>query len=103
MVQLAKQAGCRVIASAGSPEKVAFLKSIGADVTINYKMEEMLDVLLKEGPINMCMTRLYVECPEQGAKVRLCDRYWDNVGGRSLDAALEAAAWHSRFIVRAFH
>jgi len=77
VIQLAKQAGCKVIASAGSEEKVAFLRSIGTDVAFNYKTEKTLDVLLKEGPI---------------------DIYWDNVGGESFDAALEAAAWHARFI-----
>ncbi|TFY56026.1 hypothetical protein EVJ58_g7888 [Rhodofomes roseus] len=78
VIQLAKQAGCKVIASAGSEEKIAFLKSIGTDVAFNYKTEKTLDVLLREGPINI---------------------YWDNVGGESLEAALEAAAWHARFIM----
>lgn len=37
VVQLAKQQGLKVIASAGSEAKVDFLKSIGADVAFNYK------------------------------------------------------------------
>ncbi|KZT65250.1 alcohol dehydrogenase [Daedalea quercina L-15889] len=78
VIQLAKQAGCKVIASAGSEEKIAFLKSIGTDVAFNYKTEKTLDVLRKEGPINI---------------------YWDNVGGESLEAALDAAAQHARFIM----
>ena len=53
VVQLAKQAQCKVIASAGSHEKVAFLQSLGADVTIDYKTENTTEVLLREGPINM--------------------------------------------------
>ncbi|KAH9832053.1 NAD(P)-binding protein [Rhodofomes roseus] len=72
-VTTAKQAGCKVIASAGSDEKVTILKSIGTDVAFNYK--KTIDVLMKEGPI---------------------DIYRDNVGGESLDAALEVAAWHAR-------
>ena len=46
-----------MIASAGSDEKVAFVKSIGADVAFNYKTTNTRDVLAKEGPINM-----YVRC-----------------------------------------
>ena len=42
-----------MIASAGSDEKVAFVKSIGADVAFNYKKEKYADVLAKEGPINV--------------------------------------------------
>ncbi|KAH9922751.1 uncharacterized protein B0H18DRAFT_1183469 [Fomitopsis serialis] len=78
VIQLAKQAGCKVIASAGSEEKIAFLKSIGTDVAFNYKTEKTLDILQREGPINI---------------------YWDNVGGESLEAALDAAAPHARFIM----
>ena len=44
-----------MIASAGSDEKVAFVKSIGADVAFNYKTTNTRDVLAKEGPINMCV------------------------------------------------
>lgn len=53
VVQLAKADGLKVIASAGSDEKVNFLKSLGADVAFNYKTEKTADVLAREGPINM--------------------------------------------------
>ena len=75
--QLAKSHGLKVIASAGSDDKVQYLKSIGVDVAFNYKKEQVSDVLAKEGPI---------------------DIYWDNVGGESLDAALEACNDHARII-----
>ncbi|OCH96221.1 NAD-P-binding protein [Obba rivulosa] len=77
VVQLAKGDGCKVIASAGSDEKVAFVNSLGADVTFNYKTVPTRKVLQKEGPINI---------------------YWDNVGGETLEAAIDAAETHSRFI-----
>ncbi|KAJ7470112.1 hypothetical protein B0H11DRAFT_2041456 [Mycena galericulata] len=77
VVQLAKQAGLKVIASAGSEEKVQFMKDIGADVAFNYKTTDTRKVLEKEGPI---------------------DVFWDNVGGDILDAALEFAAIHARFL-----
>ena len=79
VVQLAKADGLKVIASAGSDEKVAFAKSIGADIVFNYKTTNTAEVLEKEGPI---------------------DVYWDNVGGATLDAALANAAMSARFIVR---
>ncbi|EKM53346.1 uncharacterized protein PHACADRAFT_124959 [Phanerochaete carnosa HHB-10118-sp] len=77
IVQFANADGMKVIASAGSDEKVAFVKSLGADVVFNYKKTKTADVLAKEGPINV---------------------YWDNVGGESLDAALANAAKHARFV-----
>lgn len=53
VIQLAKADGLKVIASAGSAEKVAFLKACGADVAFNYKTANTQEVLNKEGPINM--------------------------------------------------
>ena len=53
MVQLAKSAGLKVIASAGSDEKVAYVSSLGADVAFNYKTTPTNKVLEKEGPIDM--------------------------------------------------
>ncbi|TDL20588.1 NAD-P-binding protein [Rickenella mellea] len=77
VIQLAKHEGLKVIASAGSDEKVQFIKSIGADVAFNYKKELTTEILDKEGPINI---------------------YWDHVGGETLDAALDAAAHFARFV-----
>lgn len=53
VIQLAKMDGSRVIASAGSEEKVNFMKEIGADVTFNHKTTDAREVLQKEGPIDM--------------------------------------------------
>ncbi|TFK65472.1 alcohol dehydrogenase [Pluteus cervinus] len=77
VVQLAKMDGLRVIASAGSEEKVKYLQLLGADVAFNYRTEDVEKVLERDGPI---------------------DIYWDNVGGATLDAALVAANRHARFI-----
>ncbi|KAJ6555448.1 hypothetical protein DFH09DRAFT_1318232 [Mycena vulgaris] len=77
VIQLAKRDGLKVIASAGSDEKVKFLREIGAEVAFNYKTTDTREVLAREGPI---------------------DVYWDNVGGEVLDAALEHAALYARFI-----
>ncbi|KAJ7355252.1 hypothetical protein DFH08DRAFT_852009 [Mycena albidolilacea] len=77
VIQLAKRDGLKVIASAGSDEKVQFLKDIGADVAFNYKTTDTREVLEKEGPI---------------------DVYWDNIGGEILEAALDHANIYARFL-----
>jgi NADPH-dependent curcumin reductase CurA len=78
--QLAKLRGCRVIGSAGSPEKVGFLREeCGFDVAFNYK----------SGPI---ADQLKVEAPEG------IDVYFDNVGGEALEAALSALRDHGRIV-----
>ncbi|KAJ7791189.1 alcohol dehydrogenase, partial [Mycena olivaceomarginata] len=77
VIQLAKQAGLKVIASAGSEEKVKFMQSIGADVAFNYKTTDTGAVLEKEGPI---------------------DIFWDNVGGDIIDVAIEASAHKARIL-----
>ncbi|KAK4858777.1 hypothetical protein QYF36_021834 [Acer negundo] len=41
-IQLAKCRGVRVFATAGSEEKLAFCKKLGADVCINYKTEDFV-------------------------------------------------------------
>lgn len=78
VVQLAKKAGLKVIGSTGSDEKVAFLKSLGVDVTINYKTEDLASILAKEGPI---------------------DIYWDHVGGDHLNAALESMSFSGVVVI----
>ena len=47
----------KIIASAGSPEKLDLLKEAGADVVFNYKTTSTREVLQKEGPVQM-----YVWC-----------------------------------------
>ncbi|KAF4616131.1 hypothetical protein D9613_011267 [Agrocybe pediades] len=53
VIQLAKMDGLKVIGSAGSADKVQFMKECGADVAFNYKKENVADVLKREGPIDM--------------------------------------------------
>lgn len=45
--------GMKVIGSAGTEDKVNFMKKVGADVAFNYKTTETSEVLQKEGPIDM--------------------------------------------------
>jgi NADPH-dependent curcumin reductase CurA len=68
--QLAKQRGCRVIGSAGSPEKTRFLlDECGYDLAFNYKSGSNLKHLEETAPEGI-------------------DVYFDNVGGETLEAAL---------------
>jgi NADPH-dependent curcumin reductase CurA len=78
--QLAKLRGCRVIGSAGSAEKVEFLRAeCGFDIAFDYKV----------GPV---VEQLKVEAPDG------IDVYFDNVGGETLEAALTALRVHGRII-----
>jgi len=78
--QLAKLKGCRVIGSAGSVEKVEFLREeCGFDVAFDYKNGPVVEQLLVEAPDGI-------------------DVYFDNVGGESLEAALSCLRPHGRII-----
>ena len=78
--QLAKLRGCRVIGSAGSMEKVRFLREeCGFDIAFDYKTGSILEQLSLEAPDGI-------------------DVYFDNVGGEALEAALAALRPHGRII-----
>lgn len=78
--QIAKLKGCRVVGTAGSDEKCAWLRSVGVDATVNYKTAE--GGLLKA---------------VQAAAPNGIDVYFDNVGGEHLEVALEVARPFARF------
>jgi NADPH-dependent curcumin reductase CurA len=73
-VQIAKRKGLRVIGSAGSEEKVEWLRSLGAEA-FNYR-----------------------ETPAREALADGIDVYFDNVGGDQLEAALTALRPFGRVI-----
>ena len=50
VVQMAKAAGARVIATAGSPEKCATLMTLGAEVAVNYKTDDILAAVKSFSP-----------------------------------------------------
>ncbi|MGO1077308.1 NADP-dependent oxidoreductase [Inquilinus sp. CA228] len=78
--QIARIRGCRVIGSAGSEEKVRWLREeAGLDAVINYRSSGDL-------------TRALAEAAPDGIDV-----YFDNVGGDHLDAALALANPFARF------
>ena len=79
--QLAKLRGCRVIASAGSSTKIAFLKNqLKVDYAFNYR---------EVGPLE----QLQAAAPD-GLHV-----YFDNTAGPQLEAALYAMRNHGRLVM----
>jgi hypothetical protein len=79
--QLAKLHGCKVIASAGSAEKVAFLREeLNVDYAFDYHDGEPLAHLEKAAP--------------EGIQV-----YFDNTGGPQLEAAIASLQWHGRVVL----
>ncbi|OIV94245.1 hypothetical protein TanjilG_08543 [Lupinus angustifolius] len=80
--QFAKLLGCYVVGSAGSQEKVDLLKNkLGFDDAFNYKEEPDLDAALKR-------------CFPNGI-----DLYFEQVGGKMLDAVLLNMKIHGRIII----
>ncbi|AEI38634.1 NADP-dependent oxidoreductase [Zymomonas mobilis] len=81
VVQIAKLRGMTVIGSAGGAEKCEFVRSLGADYTIDYKspgqFEEKLRKVAPDG----------------------VDVYFDNVGGEQLNAAIGVAKRNARFAI----
>jgi len=80
VAQVAKIKGCTVVASAGSDEKCAWLKSRGIDHVINYKTCGNLLAAVREAA-------------PKGINV-----YFDNVGGDHLEVAIEMAKPFARFV-----
>ncbi|MEO0549179.1 MAG: NADP-dependent oxidoreductase [Pseudomonadota bacterium] len=84
VVQIAKIKGCTVIGSAGGAEKVALVKSLGADACVDYReaanYDELLAALKQAAPKGI-------------------DVYFDNVGGDHFQAAIELARPFARMAI----
>ncbi|HEY6880841.1 MAG TPA: NADP-dependent oxidoreductase [Polyangiales bacterium] len=79
--QIAKLIGCRVVGITGGATKCAYVRDVlGFDEAVDYKAENVV-------------TRLRQACP------RGIDLYFDNVGGRILEAALANLALRGRVVV----
>lgn len=80
--QIAKITGCRVIGTAGGPEKCAHVvDTLGFDACIDYRAEDVgAHVREAVGPDGI-------------------DVYFDNVGGPLLELALANLALHARIVV----
>ncbi len=83
-IQLAKQAGARVFATAGTDEKVQFCRDLGADFAINYSTESFADVVLAE------------------TDNRGVDVVFDNVGEAVWEESIKSTAYNGRFLMMGF-
>lgn len=83
-VEIATLMGAKVIACASSEEKLAFARSLGAELTVDYSREPLKERLkdLTQG--------------------RGVDVVYDPVGGDLSEQALRATAWEGRFLVIGF-
>lgn len=78
--QIAKLHGCRVVGVAGTDEKCRWLKEeLGFDAAINYRAEDLPSALTRHCPGGV-------------------DVYFDNVGGRVLQAVVYRMAPHGRIV-----
>jgi NADPH-dependent curcumin reductase CurA len=77
--QLARSRGSRVIVSAGSPKKLEWLERLKFDAVFDYRARPVVDSLAELAPGGI-------------------DLYFDNVGGRHLEAAITNMAFAGRII-----
>ncbi len=80
--QIGRLRGCRVVGTAGTDAKVAYLTDdLGFDAAFNYRTagDDILGALQAAAPDGI-------------------DIYFDNVGGKVLEAALDAANRFARFV-----
>jgi len=83
-VELGKLMGARVIAAAGSDEKLEVCKRLGADESINYSEVSLKDAV------------------KELTGGRGVDVVYDPVGGDFSEQAVRAMAWNGRFLVIGF-
>jgi len=83
-VQIGKAIGARVIAAAGTPQKLALCQAHGADAVIDYEREDLREALKSitggKGP----------------------DVVFDPVGGRFSEPAFRSIGWRGRYLVIGF-
>jgi NADPH-dependent curcumin reductase CurA len=75
--QLGRLYGCRVVAIAGSDEKLEYLKTLGVDAAVSHRSPSFA-------------AELRQACPDG------CDIYFENVGGAVFDGVLPLLNVHSR-------
>jgi NADPH:quinone reductase len=83
-VQIAKAAGARVIATAGGPEKVEVCEGLGAEVAIDYREEN------------------FVEVVKETTEGRGADVIFDPVGGDVFEGSRRCVAFEGRILVIGF-
>lgn len=87
-IQIAKAAGARVIAAAGSAERCALAQRLGADATLDY------GVHTPEGTLREELRRL--------TDGRGPDVVFDPIGGAWAEPVFRSIAWRGRYLVIGF-
>jgi NADPH:quinone reductase-like Zn-dependent oxidoreductase len=80
-IQVGKLVGARVIATAGSPEKMERARSVGADVVVNHRSDDMTRAVRK------------------ATGGRGADVVFESTGARTLPVSVKAAAEDGRILV----
>ncbi|HEV8206111.1 MAG TPA: zinc-binding dehydrogenase [Acidimicrobiia bacterium] len=83
-VQLAADAGARVFATAGTDEKVALCRELGADIAINYSETDFAEVVMAE------------------TDNRGVDVVFDTVGEAVTEASMKCTAYNGRYVIMGF-
>ncbi|HEX6312583.1 MAG TPA: zinc-binding dehydrogenase [Acidimicrobiia bacterium] len=83
-IQLARHAGARVFATAGSDEKVHLCRELGADVAVNYRTDDFAEVVL-------------AETGNAGVDV-----VFDNVGEAVMEKSMHCIAYNGRYLMMGF-
>jgi putative PIG3 family NAD(P)H quinone oxidoreductase len=80
-IQLGKALGARVVTTAGTPEKLALCRELGADVAVNYRDQD------------------FVEEVRSATTGRGADVILDNMGAKYLDRNVSALAVQGRLVI----
>ncbi|MDQ3387235.1 MAG: NADPH:quinone oxidoreductase family protein [Actinomycetota bacterium] len=83
-IQIARAAGARVFATAGGEEKVEVCRKLGAEVAIDYREENFIDIV------------------KEATEGRGADVIFDPVGGDVFDGSRRCVAFEGRILVIGF-
>ncbi|HET9729263.1 MAG TPA: NADPH:quinone oxidoreductase family protein [Acidimicrobiia bacterium] len=83
-IQLGLAAGARVIATAGGAEKVEVCRKLGADVAIDYREHDFVDIV------------------KEATNGRGADVIYDPVGGDTYDRSTRCVAFEGRILIIGF-
>jgi NADPH2:quinone reductase len=83
-VELGKRMGARVIAAAGSPEKLAIAREHGADCAVDYRTESLRDRVMEL------------------TGGRGVDVVFDPVGGAAFEQSMRVIGWEGRILIVGF-
>ena len=83
-IQLAAAAGARVISTAGGTEKVEICRKLGAEISVDYKEENFVDIV------------------KEATEGRGADVILDPVGGDVFDLSRKCVAFEGRIVVIGF-